>query len=101
MKIKIKVEDNKKCLEIPLKIEEIRELYDELWRTVIYYDENYKKISKDRRRTYKILASLQMKLMHLVHDIIDRGVVYKLENDKFIKEKIPSYHKKPKWKKII
>ena len=100
MKIKIKVENKNKCLEIPLKIEEIREVYDELWHSILDYSEKYKKLSKDKKKTYKILSNLQNKLMHLVHDIIDKGIVYRLKDNKWVKEKKPYYNKIPKWKRL-
>ena len=65
---------------------------------ISYYNDKYKRLDKDRKRTYKVLAGLQNKLMHLVHDVIDKGVVYELKNDKFIKKKNPFYHKRPRWK---
>ena len=67
------------------------------WRE-IYYDEKYNKLSKDKKKTYKILTVLQRKLMHLVHDIIDRGICYRYEAKKRIKE--IHYHKKPNWKNV-
>ncbi len=100
MKVKIRVEDKNKFVEVPIKVEEVRELYDEIWRVISYYNDKWKKLSKDRKRTYKILCGLQDKLMHLVHDIIDKGIVYELKNDKFIKKKSPYYHKKPKWRTL-
>ena len=98
MKIKIKVENKNKYLEIPFSAEEIKEVYDELWHSILYYDEKYKKLSKDKKKTYKILSKFQFKLMHLVHDIIDRGICYRYEAKKRIKE--IHYHKKPTWKNV-
>jgi len=98
MKIKIRVESRKKYLNIPIRLEEIREVYDELWHSILNYDEKYKKLSRDQKKTYKVLSGFQNKLRHLVHDIIDKGIYYRIETNKWIKEKKPHYHKKPKWK---
>jgi len=98
MKIKIRIEDKKRYIDIPIEVKEIREVYDELWHSIIYYDEKYNKLSKDKKKTYKILTVLQRKLMHLVHDIIDRGICYRYEAKKRIKE--IHYHKKPNWKNV-
>jgi|SRR3989344_7430167 len=100
MKIKIKIEDKNKHITLPVKKEEIRAIYDELWQSLSYYNEKYKKLPKDKKKTYKILTNLQNKLMHLIHDIIDKGVVYNIKNNKSIKLKKPFYViKKPNWKK--
>lgn len=100
MKIKIKIEDKNKHIIIPLKKEEVRAIYDELWHSISYYNEKYKKLPKDKKKEYEILANLQNKLMHLVHDIIDKGVVYSFKDNKSVREKKPIYViKKPNWKK--
>ena len=53
-----------------------------------FTDEELAAISKIiKKKTYKILTVLQRKLMHLVHDIIDRGICYRYEAKKRIKEK--------------
>lgn len=101
MKIKIKVEDKDKYLEIPLNRNEIREVYDELWESIIYYNEKWKKLDKHKKRTYKILAKLQDKLVHLVHDVIDKGAVYELgDNLKIKKKSVHYFERKPRWKKL-
>jgi len=97
MKIKIRVEKKNKFLEIPISKEEIREIYDENWDSIMYYDEKYNKLSKDKKKTYKNLASLQKKLMYLIHDVLDEGVYYTMEKGKFVKSKKPHYNKKPSW----
>ena len=60
MKTKIRVEDKIKFLEIPIEVKEIRVLYDELWSVILRYDDKYKKLDKERKRTYKILTGLQI-----------------------------------------
>ena len=98
MKIKVKIEDKNKYLEIPISKKEVRELYDELWHMIFYYNERWKKLTKKSKSAYKIILKFQDKLEHLVHDVIDKGIVYELGDNLKIKKRMVHYIKKePRW----
>lgn len=83
-KAKIKLKHYYK--EIGLTVREIRHLYDLMW-------DLYEVLSM-----HDALPPVD-KMMHLVHDVIDEGKVYKLEGDKIIPAGIKYVVQKPNWKK--
>ena len=96
MKFKIVAEDKSKgILEIPLTASEINALGDlgfmieeDMWKLL-----KLNKIDKEIR-------SAMIKFQHLLFDVKDSGVTYRLEGKKFIKTDKPRWLvKKPRWKK--
>lgn len=81
IKISIRIEKEDKYIEIPLKVKEIRKLYD------IYLF------------TREKIDSIAKKLMFLIHDVIDDGTVFTYKNGKLVKLKEKHYIiRKPKWR---
>ena len=98
MEISLIIKEKNKSLNIPITKEEIRTVYDKLYHNISYYNENRKKLKKYQKEGYKNLIEFHNKLMFLVHDVIDKGKVYRIEGKKSILEKKPHYIvKKPKW----
>ncbi len=95
MKFKIIAEDKTKgILEIPLTVSEIIALGDfgfmieeDTWKLL-----KLNKIDKE-------IKSAMMKFQHLLLDVKDSGITYRLEGKKFVKSDKPRWLiKKPRWK---
>ena len=74
MRVKIRVEDGNRFISIPIPIRQLRDLYDALYMP----DENWHRnlrLNKCDEQVY----DFHYKLEWVIHDVIDRGVSYYLQ----------------------
>jgi len=92
MKIELIIEKKGKFARIPLTVKEVRNIMD-----MAFYLVDESDMKKNKINTEKIAD----KFLHVVNDIMDDGILYKMEEKKFVKLKERHYFKKPQWSNSI
>ena len=96
MKIKIVFEDKKLGVcEVPITRKELDDIYDIGFQLI---PEKGDKIFGEKRTGF---WKFQERLGHIIHDILDKGLTYRIEfkKGKMISHPEIHYWQKPKWRK--
>ena len=102
MKIKLVIEDKKKGkIEVPVSLKEISDVYDGMY--ICLDDKNIAYKNLKLNKVDKGYFNFHEKLSHIVHDIINEGKVYELQDKEKVKFKLSKkrhyFVRKPTWKK--